>query len=388
MQSFPNQVSGSQATVFAHWGSLTKTNTRSFVAAISTVCTILSMILGSSCQSSHQETSTFIELDVLDQKVCVATDQEVFCTFPEDGAAGRRAYESRGRLFSVDTRRNRGLFRQKMKLKTREDTCLGVPNDYGNLSIYCAQWIYHGVFELPMANNFDVTVGNGLESIVCRATNAGAVCHRFITGTKRRLLSTHPLVEVDGGSHHVCGLDRDGDIHCAGIHTDKMLPAGVMNYRGSGCGQLKPPKPTRFKSISAGLVHNCALAESGEAWCWGAGDHSTHWGCVTRDRVDFGQARPPNGKFVSLASGDYHSCGLRPDSTVKCWGKNDKGQATPPQRKLQEIAAGGDSTCGITKNDEIVCWGAAAGRGEEIIRQLQRKSSRESATRRWDYVIE
>ena len=37
-----------------------------------------------------------------------------------------------------------------------------------------------------------------------------------------------------------------------------------------------------------------------------------------------------SGGVVALSSGDGHSCAIRRDGTVACWGATYAGQATPP----------------------------------------------------------
>ena len=37
------------------------------------------------------------------------------------------------------------------------------------------------------------------------------------------------------------------------------------------------------------------------------------------------------GPFIQVSVGAYHSCGLRDDSTIECWGSNKHGQTTTPQ---------------------------------------------------------
>ena len=39
-------------------------------------------------------------------------------------------------------------------------------------------------------------------------------------------------------------------------------------------------------------------------------------------------ARPP--WFTAVSTGADHSCGLRSNGSVECWGSNSSGQATPP----------------------------------------------------------
>jgi cysteine-rich repeat protein len=51
----------------------------------------------------------------------------------------------------------------------------------------------------------------------------------------------------------------------------------------------------------------------------------------------FSQSTPPTGPsdaFVSIAGGGHHTCGLRKDGAVQCWGRNDLGQTSPTGTNL------------------------------------------------------
>jgi alpha-tubulin suppressor-like RCC1 family protein len=36
------------------------------------------------------------------------------------------------------------------------------------------------------------------------------------------------------------------------------------------------------------------------------------------------------GAFAALSAGGGHTCGVKIDGTIVCWGDNSYGQATPP----------------------------------------------------------
>ena len=73
---------------------------------------------------------------------------------------------------------------------------------------------------------------------------------------------------------------------------------------------------------------------------------------------DAGTLIPPDeGDFTAVAVGWDHSCGIRRDRTVSCWGDNARGQAAPPDGEFVALAAGRSHTCGIDARQEIVCWG-------------------------------
>ena len=111
----------------------------------------------------------------------------------------------------------------------------------------------------------------------------------------------------------------------------------------------RPTPPTSsFVSVSAGRVHTCGVRSDGSVACWG----SDYW-----DGDYYGQATPPTGSFVSVSAGDLHTCGVRSDGSVACWGWDDYGQATPPTGSFVSVIAGGLFTCGVRSNGSVACWG-------------------------------
>ena len=71
-----------------------------------------------------------------------------------------------------------------------------------------------------------------------------------------------------------------------------------------------------FTQVSAGYLHTCGVRTDGTLACWGGNSD--------------GQATPPDGTFTQVSAGYLHTCGVRTDGTLACWGRNDSGQATPP----------------------------------------------------------
>ena len=46
------------------------------------------------------------------------------------------------------------------------------------------------------------------------------------------------------------------------------------------------------------------------------------------------------GAFQTVSAGGYHSCGLRADDTITCWGSDNYGQAAAPAGAFQTVSAG------------------------------------------------
>ncbi|CAN5897868.1 hypothetical protein BH20PSE1_BH20PSE1_08610 [soil metagenome] len=96
---------------------------------------------------------------------------------------------------------------------------------------------------------------------------------------------------------------------------------------------------TAATTLTAGGKHTCALRFDGRVVCWGT------------------LASPFSHHFVQLSAGFEHTCGLRSDGAVTCWGHNDLGQAAPPSGGFTEVSAGQSHTCGIRPGGRVECWG-------------------------------
>ncbi len=101
---------------------------------------------------------------------------------------------------------------------------------------------------------------------------------------------------------------------------------------------------TRFASVSAGGIHTCGVRRDGSVACWG-------------NDSDDGRATPPAGEFASVSAGGIHTCGVRRDGAVDCWGDGDYGQATPPSGEFASVSAGEYHTCGVRRDGAVACWG-------------------------------
>jgi hypothetical protein len=96
-------------------------------------------------------------------------------------------------------------------------------------------------------------------------------------------------------------------------------------------------------SVNAGTSHTCGVRADGAVACWGDDGE--------------GQASPPAGTFTQVSAGDFHTCGLHADGTVACWGFNVHNQASPPAGTFTQVSAGSGYTCGLRADGAVACWG-------------------------------
>lgn len=94
--------------------------------------------------------------------------------------------------------------------------------------------------------------------------------------------------------------------------------------------------------VAAGGAHSCLLRPDGTVLCWGGNQGS--------------EADLPDGTFTTLTAGSSHTCGLRPDRRAECWG--GKGSIEAPDGTFTALDAGGGHTCGLLHDGNIQCWGS------------------------------
>ena len=170
------------------------------------------------------------------------------------------------------------------------------------------------------------------------------------------------FVAISSGGYHTCALRANGEPVCWGAAPGEPSPViGSVAF-----GQASPPEGERFTSISSGMFHTCGLREDGTPVCWGAEEGDSTGGRGGYSLIGFDQSSPPEGEvFVSINSGGFHTCGLREDGSVICWGVEVEehsylgvGQTSPPEsERFVSISSGWNHSCGLREDGTAVCWG-------------------------------
>jgi alpha-tubulin suppressor-like RCC1 family protein len=135
---------------------------------------------------------------------------------------------------------------------------------------------------------------------------------------------------------HVLSMN---DLTCA-LHTDSSF-----NCSPPEKSDLHPSaaENTMVKDVSSAASHTCAIRLDGTVACWGQNFN--------------GQATPPQGTFTSIRATQTHTCGIRTDSTLACWGTDHWGLTTPPAGTFVAVDAGVWHNCAIPTTGPLVCWG-------------------------------
>jgi alpha-tubulin suppressor-like RCC1 family protein len=210
-----------------------------------------------------------------------------------------------------------------------------------------------------MGNNFDGQLGSG---------------------NLKRYSSPNPIVgdlrwaQISSGDWHSCGMTETNDAYCWGYNGDGRC--GI----GSKKTPILTPTPVagnyKWKMISAGYFYSCGVRRDGAAFCWGKDNYGRIGsGVIDRSNYTTPHRVGTDTDWVQVFAGGDHTCGLKTDKTVWCWGNNEDGQlgvgkspkdlpasATPIKVKgtYKYLSNSSKFACAIQTDGVGVCWGSNA----------------------------
>jgi len=195
------------------------------------------------------------------------------------------------------------------------------------------------------------------------------------------------VTQVAAGWEHTCVLLDTGKVRCWG----KSL-GGTLGYGNDEIiGDDETPASAgdvdvggTVTQIVAGMLHTCALLDTGKVRCWGEGlDGRLGYGNTQNIGDDETPASAGDvdvgGSVKMLAAGDYATCALLDTGKVRCWGSGlngELGQASTQSigddetpASAGDIDLGGTATridvgflhaCAILDTGAVRCWGRAS----------------------------
>jgi hypothetical protein len=197
-----------------------------------------------------------------------------------------------------------------------------------------------------------------------------------------------------GGISDAVAIGAEGGPGACAVHADGSVSCWIGLGDGvSGSPAQKIDGVVNATSVAMGVGHGCALIADGTVACWGEnfnGQVGNGLVCPTSSPsppapctgptrgftvVEPNPAGPaptrPLADVVSVVAGDYHSCALTANGTVKCWGRAFSGGSNVdsavaiPVASLTavSIAAGAFTTCATLADATLSCWGDRASGG-------------------------
>ena len=195
------------------------------------------------------------------------------------------------------------------------------------------------------------------------------------------------IVQLGSGAGHICALKSDGTVNCWGNGDDGRLGDGTVDGKtypvGVISGQDSSNPLNSIVQVSSGSAHTCALKSDGTVNCWGSGSYGqlgdgTVVGKTYPVVVISGQGSSnPLRDIVQVSSGAAHTCALKSDGTVNCWGNGNLGRlgdgtstsknypvevisgqdSSHPLRDIVQVSSGANYTCALKSDGTVSCWG-------------------------------
>lgn len=217
----------------------------------------------------------------------------------------------------------------------------------------------------------DIEVGWACEGApsVCTSGCGNGVC--YLAGGEDHASCPDDCgwTQLSAGKAHTCGLKADGTAWCWGDNAAGQLGDSTSEPRLT---PVRVGELTGIVAIAAGTQHSCAIDDQGHGWCWGdnglgqLGDTTIMPSSTPVPVSGLGDA-------LTLAAGANHTCATTTEHQAYCWGDNASGQlgdggttgqqtATPVAigaglTSAKTITAGGQHSCAVREDDTVWCWG-------------------------------
>lgn len=178
----------------------------------------------------------------------------------------------------------------------------------------------------------------------------------------------HPLQRIAVGFSHVCGLDADGGLWCAGNNAHGEVGTGDTE---SQMEMLKVAGLPPVVSFDTGINNTCSVSRAGEAWCWGTDSPVANRPMIVNSLVPAKVSGPAH--LVEVQDGRNAMCATSSDPAVYCWGDDIMAQLGVAQWRMRgrlfavvkqeldqpvkSISSGMFNTCIVLQDGGVRCWG-------------------------------
>lgn len=179
----------------------------------------------------------------------------------------------------------------------------------------------------------------------------------------------HSFKKISAGEFHACGISSTNQIYCWGDNVFGRIGDATTVQRNA---PVLVDGGTTYKDVAAGGSHTCGITSTDDLKCWGAGSFGQlGTGSSPTEQVSPVSVAAGGSKYKSITAGLTHTCAITTTDDLQCWGKNSSGQLgdlsfanrnlpTPISAtvKFKQVSAGGNHTCGVSLNNEAsYCWG-------------------------------
>jgi alpha-tubulin suppressor-like RCC1 family protein len=105
--------------------------------------------------------------------------------------------------------------------------------------------------------------------------------------------------------------------------------AGALQRWGMNTVPTQTPvqmgSDTAWSVLAVGREHSCGIKTDSTLWCWG-GNANGELGLSAADVASHGPTQVGSATWTAVAGGGGYTCGIQTTGTLWCWGDNSQGQ--------------------------------------------------------------
>ena len=188
--------------------------------------------------------------------------------------------------------------------------------------------------------------------------------------------SSLPMVDVQTGDSHACGIDSEGTMYCWGSNSYGKLGDGSQSGKVSPSLVRFADSSTSILKTGIGYYHTCAISSEGRVFCWGYNNQGQLGIGSTTPSFSLSpkEVRTPwSTVAVDIALAHDFACVLMNQGSVWCWGTNSYEQLgnqsasssssvpvgvdLPKGRYATSINAAEHHACAVLDDGSVYCWG-------------------------------
>ena len=183
------------------------------------------------------------------------------------------------------------------------------------------------------------------------------------------------FTQLKCGGDTCCALRSGGALYCWGSNRDGNLGIGIEGTASVAMPTVVSGEQIFLRAFSVGKSHSCAIASDRTLWCWG--NNAEHQlGMDGPGKLLVPTQVGSEHDWIWIAAGGTQTCGIRKGNVLYCWGDNSEGQVgierigpdgepvvteqpvtVTTANDWVRVAAGDRHTCAIKREQPLSCWG-------------------------------
>lgn len=166
------------------------------------------------------------------------------------------------------------------------------------------------------------------------------------------------MTSVALGTKHSCAVHVDGTVSCWGDNTDGQL--GIFDLLvGRSLTPVSVSLVSGVSSLALGSRHTCALKTDGSVQCFGSNARAQLGDGTLDGRTTAISVTGVTG-VTSVSAAGERTCAASTDGLVRCWGDAAAPAVVPSLSDIRKVTVGTTFTCALDGSGRVWCWSYGA----------------------------